>query len=260
MKCCIEGNEYCITQWSRLPSPNTEICWIKTSFERLQKPLTYYLMVLSGKKYLQSDSNKCILSDLHYIKFFFFITLEGEYWIYSLLLIVFPQSIGKVWHIIGPNLTSVFCKQLNFSTSKYSPIYPSRRGEKSILLCPLVFICGKPIPDVLSSNFLQYLFLWRKNLSVVCILAISKNALVGNDIWVRVVDIVKVWAWKIDALMSTRQQTRKSHSFLMSTRGINPTWGSLSNGKRCMADFSQQGQAVVKMWRSTWKVFQQHRL
>lgn len=170
-------------------------------------------------------------------------------------LIVFPQSIGKVWHIIGPNLTSVFCKQLYFSTSKYSHIYPSEEGGKSVLLCPLVFICGKPIPDVLSFNFVQYLFLWRKHLSVVCILAISTTALLANDIWLTVVHIVKVSAWKIDALMSTRQQTRKSHSFLMSTRGINPTWGSLSNGKRRMAEFSQQGQAVVKMWRSIWKVF-----
>lgn len=185
----------------------------------------------------------------------FFSLLHWKENIVSLVLIVFPQSIGKVWHIIGPNLTSVFCKQLYFSTSKYSPIYPSRRGEKSVLRCPLVFICGKPIPDVLSSNFLQYLFLWRKHLSVVCILVISTTALLADDIWLTVVHIVKVSAWKIDALMSTRQRTRKSHSFHMSTRGINPTWGSLSNGKRCMADFSQQGQAVVKMWRSTWKVF-----
>lgn len=125
MKRCIEGNEYCITQWSRLPSPNTEICWIKTNFERLQKPLMYYLMVLSGKKNIYrvtAISAFCLIC----ITSSFFSLLHWKENIVS--LIVFPQSIGKVWHIIGPNLTSVFCKQLYFSTSKYSHIYPSRRG------------------------------------------------------------------------------------------------------------------------------------
>lgn len=86
----------------------------------------------------------------------------------------------------------------------------------------------------------------QENNNVVCGLAFSIIALLEDDPWLMFVHVVKASTWKIHVLVLTRQRTREGNSFLMSTWGINPTWGCLSRRKGAELTFSNKVELCWK--------------